>query len=411
MLPNGQVTLFGGDRRIVRERLSRRIAGNAPVRTIEEADVSVRVNLTVLRTGLAIGVLAGTTAVAAAQSYELIAAAKEEGALTTMALADDWCGYGELIKGFETKYGIEITDLNPNASSMEQLEALKADKGRTTKEGPDVVDVTLAIAAEAAAAGLTEPYRVATWDTIPDALKDSEGAWIGDYYGVLAFEVNADVVKKKPENWADLLGTDYAKSVALAGNPSASVQALQSVFAAGLSNAGGDFTRAGEAGLQFFADLNANGNFLPVAGGISTLADKSTPIVIRWDYLALKDRDALAAVKDGPKIEVIVPKTGVVAGVFAQAISASAPHPNAAKLWLEYLYSDEGQLAWLKAYCHPVRFKDLVEAGKVPKDVADSMPPAAAYDAAVFPTPEQLSEAGSLISERWSTTVGAEVTR
>ena len=106
-----------------------------------------------------------------------------------------------------------------------------------------------------------------------------------------------------------------------------------------------------------------------------------------------------------------MPKTGVVAGVFAQAISASAPHPNAAKLWLEYLYSDEGQLAWLKAYCHPVRFKDLVEAGKVPKDVADSMQPAAAYDAAVFPTPEQLSEAGSLISERWSTTVGAEVTR
>ncbi len=370
--------------------------------------MSVRVNLTVLHAGLAVGVLAGTTAVAAAQSYELIAAAKEEGALTTMALADDWCGYGEMIKGFEAKYGIEITDLNPNASSTEQLEALKADKARTTKEGPDVVDVTLAIAAEAAAGGLTEPYRVATWDTIPDALKHPEGAWIGDYYGVLAFEVNTDVVKKKPENWADLLGTDYAKSVALAGNPSASVQALQGVFAAGLSNAAGDFKRAAEAGLQFFADLNANGNFLPVAGGISTLADKSTPIVIRWDYLALKDRDTL---KDGAKIEVIVPKTGVVAGVFAQAISASAPHPNAAKLWLEYLYSDEGQLAWLKGYCHPVRFKDLVEAGKVPKEIADSMPPAAAYDAAVFPTPEQLSEAGGIISERWSTMVGAEVTR
>ena len=124
-------------------------------------------------------------------------------------------------------------------------------------------------------------------------MKDPEGGWIGDYYGVLAFEVNTDVVKKKPENWADLLGADYAKSVALAGNPSASVQALQGVLAAGLSNAGGDFTRAAEAGLQFFADLNANGNFLPVAGGVSTLADKSTPIVIRWDYLALKDRDTL----------------------------------------------------------------------------------------------------------------------
>ena len=370
--------------------------------------MGARVNVTVLQTALVTGILAASSAVAGAQSYELIAAAKEEGALTTMALAEDWCGYGALIDGFEAKYGIEVTDLNPNASSVEQLDALRADKDRETKEGPDVVDVTLAVAAEAAAAGLTEPYRVATWDTIPDGLKHADGLWIGDYYGVIAFEVNTDVVKKKPENWADLLGADYAKSVALAGNPSASVQALQGVLAAGLSNAAGDFERAADAGLQFFADLNANGNFLPVAGGVSTLADKSTPIVVRWDYLALKDRDAL---KDGPKIEVIVPKTGVVAGAFAQAISASAPHPNAAKLWLEYLYSDEGQLAWLKAYCHPVRFKDLVEAGKVPQEIQDSMPPAAAYEAAVFPTPEQQAEVGAAISERWESTVGAEVTR
>jgi len=367
------------------------------------------VNLTALRMGLAVGVLAGTTAVASAQSYELIAAAKEEGQLTAMALAEDWCGYGELIKGFEEKYGIKVADVAPDATSMDQLEALRADKDRETKEGPDIVDVTIPVAEAAAAAGLLQPYRVATWDSIPDTLKHPDGLWAGDYYGVIAFEVNADVVKKLPENWADLLGSDYAKSVALAGNPSASVQALQSVLAAGISNAGGDFERAAEAGLQFFADLNANGNFLPVAGGASTLADKSTPIVIRWDYLALKDRDALK--ENGPKIEVIIPKTGVVAGAFAQAISASAPHPNAAKLWMEYLYSDEGQLAWLKAYCHPVRFKDLLDSGKVPEEVLESMPPAASYENALFPSTDQQREAGEAISEGWAATVGAEVTR
>lgn len=368
--------------------------------------MGARVELFVIRGALFTGVLAASTAMAGAQSYELIAAAKAEGALTTMALADDWCGYGALKDGFETKYGIEITDLNPNASSIEQIDALRADKD--TKEGPDVVDVTIAVANQAAAEGLTQAYKVAGWDTIPDGLKHAEGLWIGDYYGVIAFEVNADVVKKLPENWADLLGSDYAKSVALAGNPAASVQALQGVLAAGLSNAAGDFERAADAGLQFFADLNANGNFLPVAGGVSTLVDKSTPILIRWDYLALKDRDAL---KDGPKIAVVVPKTGVVGGAFAQAISAGAPHPNAAKLWLEYLYSDEGQLALLKAYCHPVRFKDLVEAGKVPQEIKDSMPPLEAYEGVVFPTPEQQAEVGTAISERWEATVGAEVTR
>ena len=42
-----------------------------------------------------------------------------------------------------------------------------------------------------------------------------------------------------------------------------------------------------------------------------------------------------------------MPKSGVIAGVHVQAISAYAPHVNAAKLWFEYLYSDEGQTGWL----------------------------------------------------------------
>ena len=367
------------------------------------------VNVTVWRMALAGGVLVASAGIASAQSYELIEAAKKEGKLTTMALAEDWCGYDALKDGFETKYGIEIVDLNANASSTEQLEALRADKDRAEKEGPDVIDVTIAVAQQAADAGLTEPYRVATWDTIPDDLKHPSGLWTGDYYGVIALEVNADVVKKLPQDWADLLAADYAKSVALAGNPSASVQALQGVLAAGLAKSEGDVAKAAELGMEYFAELNANGNFLPVAGSAATLADKSTPILVRWDYLALKDRDALK--EKGPKIEVVVPKTGVIGGAFAQAISASAPHPNAAKLWLEYLYSDEGQLAWLKAYCHPVRFKDLTEAGKVPQEIQDSMPPAAAYDGAVFLSPEDQAAAGNAISEQWSTTVGAEVTR
>ena len=71
-----------------------------------------------------------------------------------------------------------------------------------------------------------------------------------------------------------------------------------------------------------------------------------------------------------------MPKTGIVAGVYVQAISAYAPHPNAAKLWMEHLYSDEGQLVWLKGYCHPIRFHDLVKHGKVPQELLAKLPPA-----------------------------------
>jgi len=104
-----------------------------------------------------------------------------------------------------------------------------------------------------------------------------------------------------------------------------------------------------------------------------------------------------------------VPKTGVVAGVYVQAISAFAPHPNAAKLWMEYLYSDEGQIGWLKGYCHPIRFNDLAKNGKIPADVLAKLPPAESYASAAFPTLDEQGKAKEAISKNWDATVGANV--
>jgi putative spermidine/putrescine transport system substrate-binding protein len=294
---------------------------------------------------------------ALAQSAALIAAAKAEGQLTTIALPHDWCGYGAVIEGFKTKYGIKINELNPDAGSGDEVEAIKANKDNKGPQAPDVIDVGLSFGPTAKAAGLLQPYKVANWATIPDTAKDADGFWYGDYYGVLTFQVNTDVIKTVPTDWPDLLKPEYKNSVALAGDPRASSQAIQGVYAAGLGMAGGDSAKAGAAGLKFFADLNKAGNFVPVIGKAASFAQGATPIIIRWDYNALADRDTL---KGNPKVQVVVPKSGIVAGVYVQAISAYAPHPNAAKLWMEYLYSDEGQLAWLKGYCHPIRFNDLV---------------------------------------------------
>jgi putative spermidine/putrescine transport system substrate-binding protein len=337
---------------------------------------------------------------------ELVAAAKQEGQLTTIALPHDWCGYGALIEGFKAKYGLTVNELNPDAGSGDEIEAIKANKGNTGPQAPDVIDVGLSFGPSAKAEGLLQPYKVATWDSIPDSAKDPDGHWYGDYYGVLAFQVNSDIVQDMPQDWPDLLGDDYRNAVALAGDPRASNQAIQGVYAAGLSTGGGAGAEAGEAGLKYFAELNAKGNFVPVIGKAASLAQGSTPIVVRWDYNALADRDTL---NGNPPVEVVVPKTGVVAGVYVQAISAYAPHPNAAKLWMEYLYSDEGQLGWLKGYCHPIRFNDLVENGKVPQELLDKLPPAAAYESAVFPTLEEQAAAKEVITKQWDTVVGANV--
>lgn len=356
-------------------------------------------------TAVAIAVLA-TTSNAWAQSKQLVDAAKAEGQLNVIALARSWCGYGPIIDAFKAKYGIKVNELNPDAGSGDELEAIKANKDNKGPQAPDTIDVGLSFGPAAKAAGLIQPYKVATWNSIPASAKDPEGYWTGDYYGVLAFEVNTDIVSKVPQDWADLLKPEYSNAVALAGDPRSANQAIQGVYAAGLSATKNDASKAAAAGLKFFSELNKAGNFVPVIGKAASLAQGTTPIIIRWDYNALADRDAL---KGNPKVEVVVPKSGVVAGLYAQAISAYAPHPNAAKLWLEFLYSDEGQQGLLNGYCHPIRFDEMAKKNKFTKESLAKLPPAAAYSKAVFPTLDEQNAAKEAITKQWDQVVGATV--
>lgn len=336
----------------------------------------------------------------------LYEAAKVEGQLTTIALPHSWCGYGAVIEGFKAKYpGITVNELNPDAGSADEIEAIKANKGNTGPQAPDVIDVGLSFGPSAKEEGLIQPYKVSTWDSIPAEAKDAEGYWYGDYYGVMAMLVNKDLVTTVPADWSDLLSADYSASIGLAGDPRASNQAIQAVYAAGLASTGTD-EGAADAGLKFFADLNAAGNFVPVIGKAASVAQGTTPILLAWDYNLLAFRDGF---EGNPETEIVVPATGVVAGVYIQAISAYAPHPNAAKLWMEYLYSDEGQLGWLAGYCHPIRFNDLAAKGLIPQDLLDALPPAAAYEKALFPSIDQQNAAKAIITGQWDAVVGANV--
>src|SRR5256712_3696812 len=171
---------------------------------------------------------------------QLVAAAKQEGQLTVIALPHDWCGYGEVINGFRQKYGLKVNELNPDAGSGDEVEAIKANKGNMGPQAPDVIDVGLSFGPSAKKDGLLQPYKVSTWSTIPNDAKDAEGYWYGDYHGVLAFQINADLVTIFPRDWPDLLKPEYKNAVALAGDPRASNQAIQGVLAAGQAAAKGD---------------------------------------------------------------------------------------------------------------------------------------------------------------------------
>ncbi len=336
---------------------------------------------------------------------DLVKAAQKEGQLTVIALPRNWLNYGEAIDTFAKKYGIKVNELNPDGGSGDELQAIQANKDNKGPQAPDVIDVGFSFGPDAKKAGLLAPYKVGTWNSIPDSVKDADGYWYGDYYGVLSFEVNLDVVKTPPLDWPDLLTPPFKGQVALTGDPRVSNQAIMAVAAAALAT-GGSFENA-KPGVDFFAKLNSAGNFVPLIAKMGTVASGETPVAVTWDYLALSDRDTAAG---NPNIAAIIPNSGVVAGVYVQAISAYAPHPNAARLWEEFLYSDEGQLIWLKGYGHPIRYADLAARNAIPAEVAANLPPASYYAKAAFPTLDQQGTAKAFIVSNWDSTVGVNVT-
>ena len=333
---------------------------------------------------------------------ELVAAAQAEGTLTTIALPHDWCNYGPVIEGFKAKYGLEVNELDPGAGSGEELEAIRANKDNPGPQAPDVVDIGLAFGPEAKEEGLLQPYKVATWDEIPDDAKDPDGYWYGDYYGVLSFMTNLDAVSNPPAEYADLLKPEYNGQVALSGDPLTSNAAALTVWAAGLST-GATGEEAARAGLEFFKQLNEAGNFVPIDASPTTAGTGETPVLIDWSYNSIASDVSFAG---NPDIETTVPTKGSIAGVYVQGISAYAPHPNAAKLWMEYLYSDEGQLGWANGFCYPIRFESMSAAGTIPEDLLAQLP---STEGAFFPTIDEINAAKAIITEEWPQVVGVEV--
>jgi putative spermidine/putrescine transport system substrate-binding protein len=348
---------------------------------------------------------AGPIDLAAAGGIEkLIEAARAEGELSTIALPDDWANYGEIKKVFFSRYDfLKHNDLAPDAGSAQEIEAIRANAGNKGPQNPDVIDVGFIWGKTAKEAGLLQPYKVATWDSIPADLKDPDGFWYADYYGTMAFEVNADVVKNVPQTWADLLKPEYKGQIALSGDPATAAQPAYAVWAAALAN-GGSITDP-MPGLEFMLKLAESGNLIALPASPATVASGETPITMRWDYNGLSNRDAN---KDSVKIEVVYPKDNTIAGVYVQAISAYAPRPNAARLWMEFLYSDEGQLLWLKGYATPVRYEDLRARNVIPAELQAALPDVTGVNVA-FPNVDQIAAGLKIINEKWNEVVGSKL--
>ncbi len=333
---------------------------------------------------------------------ELVQAAQAEGALAVAGCLRRWANYGEIFDTFSARYGIVIRQLEFDLTPSEQLEAIRDNSyGQGSLSlAPDLVTVDMASGPALKASGFAAPYKVQTWDSIPDELKDPDGYWFGQFYGNLAFEVRTDLVKWTPADWDDLFRTEYQGQFALGGNPRrGSLEALVSLDAAGRATSGG--LGDPRSGLEFFSRLYELGNLVPIIGFWGTVRSGDTPIVATWDFNAMTDQD-----KYGPAYATVIPASGAVAGVQGLGISTCAQHPNAARLFAEFLLSDEGQTLLLKGHAHPIRLDDLVRRHVLSDELLALLAPVPRGVPAWFPTREELEAARIAGEEQWVPVVG-----
>jgi putative spermidine/putrescine transport system substrate-binding protein len=323
----------------------------------------------------------------------LIAAAKKEGTLNVIALPPSWANYGEMISSFESKYGIKINSAQPDGSSQDEINAAKQLKG--TDRAPDVFDLGSNVAI--ANISMFAPYKNAQWDSIPANLKDASGQWASNYTGYMSIGYDAGKVPA-PTTVNDLLKPAYKGTVALNGNPTQASAGFNGVVMASVANGGSGANLA--PGVNFFSKLKKAGNLLPVDPTPATIASGQTPVVIDWDYNNVAQT---AANKGKLNWKTIVPANAVVAAYYNETINVDAPHPAAARLWNEYVYSVEGQNIWLKGAARPVLLDVMTKAGTVDKTALAALP--VAKGTPVVLTQAELAAGQTYLLANWTKAV------
>ena len=274
----------------------------------------------------------------------LIKAAQAEGSLNITTVLRNWADYGDAIDSFQAAFGIHINDDNPDGSSAYEINSIKT---APQASAPDVVDIGASHIADAmtgskSGGSLFAPYKVATWNDIPSLWKDPAGYWFGNYAGQIVIGYDSKL-KVHPTKVKDLLNPAFKKVVGIAGDPTGAQEALMTVFTASVAN-GGTLDNV-QKGADFFHQLKTIGNLSGANADSTHIATGNPKVWFDWSFNALGTQQAGAQI--GKTFYYVKPSdAGILGTPYIFGISATAPHPAAARLWVEFMMSEnKGHLA------------------------------------------------------------------
>lgn len=346
---------------------------------------------------------------------ELLAKARKEGVLNLVAVPNgEGSSYLDLLATFKRISGLQIVISNPGGSSAMEIGEVESNKGKPTQ--PDVVDLGVSFAVIAAKRGIVAPYRPAGWADVPTNWTDVRSNWTCSYYCLTSIVTDTSEIPNAPKTFADLLELPSNGCLGLNGDPRSDASGLgsgaafSSVWAAALANGGSydDIT----PGVEFFGKLKAKGIYNPdnitipelMAGDVKSNNKPKVGMMLntegnRTQVLAKNSKG------NGSTFETHVPSDGFFANSYAQSMVANSPHPNAAKLWLDYLLSDAGALAFMRGGAVSTRFAVMHAQGKVPASVLAELPDPRQLAKILPPTQLQSDTAQKLVNAQWESKV------
>ena len=293
----------------------------------------------------------------------LYKAAQEEGMVVSFDTGPTWANWAAQFKNFTKRYpGVEMTynDIG-SATTVVALE-----KARNRPQA-DTAYYFAASGVAAAQKGVVAPFKPVNFDKLPPVFHDPEGKWFTIHKLTIAFVVNKKLVKTAPKSWADLLKPEYKNTVVYLDPRTAGVGQVM-MFAANFG-AGGDMKNL-KPGFDYIARLHAAGTVLRVEGTTpyAKFVKGEIPIWISYenDGLKAKHTDGM-----GDAVEVVIPAEASAAAPYGISLVKKAPHPNAGKLWLNYIMTAEGQTTFAKGFVRP-----SVPDVALPPDVAALLPAA-----------------------------------
>lgn len=325
----------------------------------------------------------------------LVKECKKEGQLNVIALPHYWADYESMINGFKAEYGVKIDEADPEGSSQDEIDAANRLKG--TNRSPDVFDIGLSVADKYINTGTFASYKVRNWSYLTGASAVPSGQYTPNYTGTMTigYDGSLGTITKLD----DLLKPAFKGAVTINGDPLGSSAGMNSIFMVNLALGGtlDDVTPA----VNWFKKLKDVGNFINVNPTEATILSGQTRVVMDNGYVAAGVSKKFAAAGKSWKLFTPV----ALGSTYNSAISAWAPHPACARLWMEYTLGEKGAKVWAIGGATPTLWTWLLKTGRAPAEAVAVA--GKSKTAALKATSDQTAKARAFLKTAWPAAVGS----